>query len=154
MKPLHWYLYVSLCRCSARGIFCAAFFRGSQREVVSVDTRLPCRLSQQPKEHTRRSRCCSRAGGIEGHRARRSTRKGTVAPGAVQPLDEGSGSGAAAAAAPAEAEGTQPDAAVAGQQSHHAHLGGTKQKNKRGERCSVDPAHTQADGADSPVEFA
>ncbi|CDJ54271.1 hypothetical protein EBH_0038380 [Eimeria brunetti] len=125
----------------ARGIFCAAFFRSGRREVVSIDTRLPCRLSQQSKEHTRRSRCSSRSGGTEGRRSRSSTRKGTTTPGIAQSSEAG-----AAAAAAGDSEGTH-DAAAG-----HSHS--AKQKNKRSERGPVEAPDAQAGTGEPPIEFA
>lgn len=129
----------------ARGIFCAAFFRSGEREVVSVDTRLPCRLAQQPKEHNRRSRCASRSGGSENRKIRSSTRKGTIWAGATQPANEGSIGNTAAAGADVKQD------AAAGQESPTVHSNAAKQKNIRNQR---EPAETQAGCSEPAIDFA
>ncbi|CDJ36948.1 hypothetical protein, conserved [Eimeria tenella] len=136
LHPEHW----------RSGIFRVAFFRSGERELVSIDTRLPCRLAQQPKEHSRRSRCSSRVSSSETWRSRSGTRKETVSTTSARDPD-----GNVAAGSVAGVEGTDD---TAGPLSFSSHTTIAKQKTKRSDRNILEATEAQTVSGDPPIEFA
>ncbi|XP_026192454.1 uncharacterized protein LOC34618146 [Cyclospora cayetanensis] len=135
IHPQHW---------RARGLFCVAFFRSGEREVVCIDTRLPCRRSQQLKEHNRQSRRSTKGSSSEARKSRSSNGKGTLLRAA--PLKECPPNCATSAALQIQ-EGNS-------QLCSSKRISSVSPNSENGYRCTLDSTEAQADATDSLIEFA